>query len=146
MTPRPDPIVLDSSVLVAYERVRTDVVGAMRATQSRVAGWLLQDILLLLPAQSIAAASSWCGGKLPELDFLLRGDPDLVMVVPLAWDAAVDVGAASAPPPTGEDLEIAHVLWCATGHARDANPKAPWRVATYAPHLYDRKGVPVIEL
>lgn len=146
MTVRPDPIVLDSSVLVAYERVRSADGGVLRATQSRVAGWLLQDILLLLPAQSVAVTSSWCGGKLPELDFLLRGDPDQVLVVPLAWDAAVDVGAASAPPPAGQDLEIAHVVWCATGHTGDHAPAVPWRVATYAPHLYSGKGVPLIEL
>lgn len=145
MSGRPDPIVLDSSVLVAYERVRGDVVGAMRGTQSRVAGWLMQEILLLVPAQSVVVASSWCGGKLPELDFLLRGDPDLVMVVPLAWDAAVEVGAASPPPPEGEDAELAHVLWCATGHLGGASA-ARWRVATYAPHLYEGKGVPVIAL
>lgn len=118
----------------------------MRATQARVASWLLQDILLLLPAQSVAVASSWCGGKVPELEFLLHGDPDQVMVVPLAWDAAVDIGTASAPPPAGEDLEIAHVLWCATGHTGERSAAAPWRVATYAPHLYAGKGVPVIEL
>lgn len=146
MTAQPDPIVLDSSFLVAYERVRTDAGGAMRATQSRVAGWLLEGILLLLPAQSVAVASSWCGGKLLELEFLLHGDPDLVLVVPLAWDAAVDVGAASVPPPAGEDLELAHVVWCATGHTGDRTPAAPWRVATYAPHLYAGKGVPVVEL
>lgn len=146
MTVRPDPIVLDSSVLVAYERVRADAGGAMRAAQSRVAGWLLQDILLLLPAQSVALASSWCGGKLPELEFLLQGDPEQVLVVPLAWDAAVDVGAASAPPPAGADLEVAHVVWCATGHTGDRAPAAPWRVATYAPHLYAGTSVPIIEL
>lgn len=146
MTSRPDPIVLDSSVLVAYERVRTGDGGPLRATQSRVGEWLLQDILLLQPAQSVAMASSWCGGKLPELEFLLRGDPDQVLVVPLSWDAAVDVGAASAPPAAGQDLEIAHVVWCATGHVGDLVPAVPWRVATYAPHLYAGKSIPVIEL
>lgn len=49
--------------------------GALRATQSRAGEWLLQGTLLL-PAQSVALASSWCGGKLPELEFLLRGDPE----------------------------------------------------------------------
>lgn len=38
------------------------------------------------------------------------------------------------------------MVWCATGHTGDRAPAAPWRVATYAPHLYAGKGVPVIEL
>ena len=146
MSPAPDPLVLDSSVLTGYERVRTSESGVLRATQSRVLGWLQQDILLLLPAQSIAIASSWCGGKLPELEFLLHGDPDQVMVVPLAWDAALDVGANSSPPPAGQDLEVAHVVWCATGHTGGHPAATPWRVATYAPHLYAGTGVPLIEL
>ena len=84
----------------------------------------VQDILPLLPAQSVALASSWYGGKLPELEFLLRGDPDQVLVVPLARDAAVEAGGASAPPPAGQDLEIAHVAFCATGHTGDhARPR-----------------------
>jgi len=90
-----DPIVLDSSVLVAYERMKTPGAGVVHEAQSRILQWLLLEIPLLVPALSLAVASHECGGKLPELDYLFSGDPELVLVVPLARESAVDVGAAS---------------------------------------------------
>jgi hypothetical protein len=98
---------------------------------------------LLVPAVSLAVASHECGGELPELDYLIQGDTDLVLVVPLAGESAVDVGAASAGL-RGEDLEIAHVVWCTTGH--DNDPASQWPVATYWSDWYAGSGVPVIGL
>lgn len=63
-----DPIVLDSSVLVAYERMKTPGAGVLHEAQSRIAQWLL--LPLLVPALSLVIASHECGGELPELDFL----------------------------------------------------------------------------
>ena len=71
----PDPIVLDSSVLVAYERMKTPGAGLMHEAQSRLAEWLLRRVPLLVPALSLVVASHECSGGLPELDFLMRGDP-----------------------------------------------------------------------
>jgi hypothetical protein len=68
-----------------------------------------------------------------------------VLVVPLARESAVDVGAASGAL-RGEDLEVAHVVWCATGHDDDAGPASRWPVATYWPDWYTGSGVPVIGL
>jgi hypothetical protein len=138
-----DPIVLDSSVLVAYERMKTPGAYVMHETQSRIAEWLVQQVPLLVPALSLAVASHECGGELPELDYLIHGDTDLVLVVPLAGESAVDVGAASTAL-RGEDLEVAHVVWCATGH--DDDPAARWPVATYWPDWYTDSGVPIIAL
>jgi hypothetical protein len=138
-----DPIVLDSSVLVAYERMKTPGAYAMHETQSRIAEWLVQQVPLLVPALSLTVASHECGGELPELDYLIRGNTELVLVVPLAGESAVDVGAASTAL-RGEDLEVAHVVWCATGH--DDDPASRWPVATYWPDWYTDSGVPVIGL
>jgi hypothetical protein len=139
-----DPIVLDSSVLVAYERMKTPDAAAMHEAQSRIGQWLLQRVTLLIPALSLTVASRECAGELPELDFLLQGDPGLVLVVPLARESAVDVGAASATL-EGEDLEVAHAVWCATGQETE-DLSSTWPVATYWPDWYAKAGVPVIAL
>lgn len=140
-----DPIVLDSSVLVAYERMKTPGAHLMHEAQSRIAEWLVHRVPLLVPALSLAVASHECGGDLPELDYLIQGDPELVLVVPLGRESAVDVGA-SVPDLRGEDLEVAQVVWCATGHEDDGDPAARWSVASYWPDWYADSGVPVIGL
>lgn len=140
-----DPIVLDSSVLVAYERMKTPDTGSMHEAQSRIGEWLLERVTLLVPAVSLAVASHECSGRLPEIDFLMRGDPDLVLLVPLAYESAVDVGAASTTA-HGEDFEVAHVVWCATGHEDDGDSSSRWPVATYWPDWYTKASVPVIAL
>jgi hypothetical protein len=145
VTNPPDPIVLDSSVLVAYERMKTPGAYSMHETQSRISEWLVAQVPLLVPALSLLVASHECGGELPELDFLIQGDPNLVLVVPLARESAVDVGV-SAPGLRGEALEIAHVVWCATGHDDGGDPASRWPVATYWPDWYATKNVPVIAL
>jgi hypothetical protein len=145
VTEQADPIVLDSSVLVAYERMKTPGAFGMHETQSRIAEWLVQHVPLLVPALSLTIASHECGGELPELDYLISGDPDLVLVVPLARESSVDVGAASMAL-RAEDLEVAHVVWCATGHDDDGDPASRWPVATYWPDWYTSSGIPIIGL
>ena len=140
-----DPIVLDSSVLVAYERMKTPDAQLMHEAQSRIGQWLLREVTLLIPALSLAVASHECGGDLPELDYLMSGDGEQVLLVPLTRESAVDVGAASTSP-RGDDFEVAHVVWCATGHEEDGEPASRWPVATYWPDLYVKSGVPVIAL
>lgn len=139
-----DPIVLDSSVLVAYERMRAPA-GALREGQSWVSSWLVQGVPLLVPALSLAIASHECGGKIPELDFLFRGDADQILTVPLAHASAVDIGAAAVST-AGEVLEVEQVVWCATGHDTTLDPTERWQVATYWPAWYAGKDVPVIPL
>jgi hypothetical protein len=58
---------------------------------------------------------------------------------------AVDVGAASTSP-HAEDLEVAHVIWCATGHDDTDDPSSTWPVATYWPDWYAKASVPVIAM
>lgn len=140
----PDPIVLDSSVLVAYEWMKTPGAGVMNEAQSRIAEWLLRGVPLLVPALSLVVASNECSGDLSELDLLMRGDSDLVLTVPLARESAIDVGATSAAL-EAEHLEIAHVVWCASGHDEDDH-SASWPVATYWPDWYAGARVPVIPL
>ena len=141
------PIVLDSSVLVGYERVRT-AGAAMHETQAWVSGWLLNGIQLIVPAVSLAVASAECHGDLPELEYLIHGEPDSVLVVPLIGSSAVTVGAAVAESGGKEisELEIAHVVWCARGNDEDEGPDFRWPVATYWPSLYEKSGVPLIAL
>lgn len=139
-----DPIVLDSSVLVAYERMLAPD-GAMREGQSWVSGWLVEGVPLLVPALSLAMASHECAGTLPELEFLLRGDADQVLVVPLAHASAVEIGAV-ATSTAGEALEVAQVVWCATGHDAGVGTSERWQVATYWPDWYAGKNVPTISL
>lgn len=140
----PDPIVLDSSVLVAYERMKTPGTGVMHEAQSRIAEWLLRGVPLLVPALSLVIASNECSGDLPELDFLMRGDANLVLTVPLARESAIDVGVTSAAL-EAEDLEIAHVVWCATGHD-EGDHSASWPVATYWPDWYAEASVPIVAM
>ena len=140
----PDPIVLDSSVLVAYERMKTPGTGVMHEAQSRIAEWLLRGVPLLVPALSLVIASHECSGDLPELDFLMGGDSDLVLAVPLARESAIEVGATSTAL-EAEDLEIAHVVWCATGHD-EGDHSASWPVATSWPAWYAGASVPIVAL
>ena len=65
--------------------------------------------------------------------------------MPLAHESAVDVGVAS-PGLRGEDMEVAHVVWCATGHDDDGDPGSRWPVATYWPEWYAGRGIRVIPL
>lgn len=115
-----------------------------RRSRGSASGWS-KGVPLLVPALSLAVASRECGGELPELDYLLAGDADLVRVGPLARESAVDVGVAASST-RGEDLEAAHVTWCATGHDDDGAADARWAVATYWPDWYDGTGVPIIAL
>lgn len=142
------PVVLDSSVLVGYERVKSPGSAAMHETQAWVGGWLLEGTHLVIPAVSLAVASTECGGDLPEVDYLMRGDPEPVLVVPLIRASAVDVGAAVAAAGGKDlvDLEVAHVVWCATGHDEDEDPAERWPVATYWPSWYAAVDVPIIAL
>ena len=144
--PRPAfPIVLDSSVLIAYERLQAPS-GALREGQSWVSRWLVEGVTLVVPALSLAIASHACGGKIPELEFLLGGgDAEQILVVPLAETSAVHVGTAAAST-SGDDLEVAQVVWCATGDDSGGDAAERWQVATYLPQAYAGKGVPLISL
>jgi hypothetical protein len=144
------PILLDSSVLVAFERMRTGGAGALRLPQARVTEWLGLGVQLLVPATSLFVARYECGGKTPELDWLLNGDPDLVLVVPLGRDAAEDTGAVLAEQrdgpavPRGDVVEVEHLVWCSRGE--DLPPAERWPIASYLPGAYEGRGVPVIPL
>jgi hypothetical protein len=78
----------------------------------------------------------------------MQGDAELVLVVPLIRRSAVEVGAAVTAADGKElvDLEIAHVLWCATGHDDSEDPAERWAVATYWPSWYAHADVDVIAL
>jgi hypothetical protein len=111
-------------------------------------------VQVLVPALSLTVVSAALGGKLPEIDFLLRHDPQLlapgqpepVLVVPLARDSAIQVGAAAHATP--DDLlaaEVRHVVWCATGRNLDGTVTR-WPVATYSPDRYAGLQLPLIVL
>lgn len=135
------PLILDSSVLVAYERVRAPR-GDLQEAQSLVAEWMAAEVTLVVPVLSLLVAAHECQGELPEVDYLLASGPPTVVVVPLTRESAPAVGAAAAK--THPDaLEIAQVVWCATG----SDPAAPaLAVATYWPDWYTGTGVPIIAL
>jgi hypothetical protein len=60
----------------------------------------------------------------------------------------VEVGAAVAASGGKElsELEVAHVVWCATGHDEDEDPAERWAFATYWPSWYAHADVLVIAL
>ncbi len=131
----PGPLILDSSVLVAYERVRAPR-GDLREAQSLVAEWISAEVPLVVPTLSLLVAAHECQGELPEVDYLLASGPPAVVVVPLTRQSAPAVGAAAAK--THPDaLEIAQVVWCATGN----DPTGPaLAVVTYSPDWYTGAG------
>ena len=97
---------------------------------------------------SLTVASAECGSDLSEVDYQLRGDPDLVLVVALIRASAVDVGAAVAAAGGKElvDLEVAHVVRRSTGHDNEEDPAEQWPVATYWPDWCGAADVSIIAL
>jgi hypothetical protein len=149
---QPDPVVLDSSFLLGYDRIRAAEDADLPRAQSAVAEWLVDRVPLIIPALSLLTATRDGGGTLPEVDFLLEGDPHLVVPVPLTRAAIADLAETLAKQWPGgistvelEAWEVEHVLWCATGRDLDGTLTC-WPVATYQPHRYTGRGVPLIAL
>lgn len=128
-----DPVLLlDSTVLVAYERDLT------RRAQAFVLEALADGRLMVTAALSLAVACAELGGEARELAWLVYDRDGPLSVLPLAL-GAMEVGAgASGGGKTAGELEVAQVIH----EARAASAV----VLTYDPDRYTGHRIDVIDL
>lgn len=128
-----DPVLLlDSTVLVAYERELT------RRAQALVLEALADGRLLATAALSLAVACAELGGETRELAWLVYDRDSPLIVLPLAL-GAMEIGAAAAGDgKTAGELEVAQVIH----EARAASGV----VLSYDPDRYAGHRAEVIDL
>ncbi|MGH3845613.1 MAG: hypothetical protein ACRDS0_29925 [Pseudonocardiaceae bacterium] len=128
-----DPVLLlDSTVLVAYERDLT------RRAQAVVMEALADGRLLATAALSLAVACAELSGETRELAWLVYDRDSPLSVLPLAL-SAMEVGAAAANDgKTAGELEVAQVVH----EARTTSGV----VLTYDPDRYTSHRVDVVDL
>lgn len=125
-------LLLDSTVLVAYERELT------RRAQAVVLEAMTDGRLLAAPALSLALAAAQLAGETRELAWLVYDPAGPVSVLPLALNALEVGGAAAAVDKVG-DLEVAQVVY----EARATSAV----VLTYEPARYTgATGVDVVDM
>lgn len=128
-----DPVLLlDSTVLVAYERDLT------RRAQALVLEALTDGRLMATAALSLAVACAELGGETRELAWLIYDRNGPLSVLPLAL-GAMEIGAAAVGGgKTASDLEITQVIY----EARAASAV----VLTYDPNRYNGHRIDVVDL
>lgn len=125
-------LLLDSTVLVAYERELT------RRAQALVLEAVVDGRLLATAALSLAVACAELAGDTKELSWLVYDRDGPLTVLPLAL-SAMEVGAAAAGNgATAADLEVAQVVHEA--HAASAV------VLSYDPGRYAGRRADVIDM
>lgn len=98
------PLLLDSTVLIAYERDLT------RRAQAVVMEAMVDGRLLACAALSLAVAAAELGGETRELTWLVYDREGPLSVLPLALNA-MEVGAlAAGASKTHDELEVAQVM------------------------------------
>ena len=129
----PRPLLLDSTVLLAYERDLT------RRAQAFVVEAMTDGRILVVPSLSLAAAAAELAGRHRELSWLVDDPEGPVQILPLSMNA-LDVGtlAAETGPLDAPNLELAQVVY----EARDIRAV----VLTYEPKLYDGQTLDVINM
>jgi hypothetical protein len=129
----PRPLLLDSTVLLSYERDLT------RRAQAFVVQAMTDGRVLVVPALSLAVAAAELAGRNRELSWLVDDPEGPLQILPLSMNA-LDVGtlAAELGPLDVPNLELAHVV-C---EARDIRAV----VLTYEPKLYDGQTLDVINM
>jgi hypothetical protein len=127
-----DPVLLlDSTVLVAYERDLT------RRAQALVLEALADGRLMVTAALSLAVACTELGGETRELAWLIYDRDGPLSVLPLAL-GAMEVGTAVSGAKTAGELEVAQVIH----EARAASAV----VFTYDPDRYTGHRIDVVDL
>lgn len=128
-----DPVLLlDSTVLVAYERELT------RRAQAVVMEALVDGRLLATTAMSLAVACAELGGETRELSWLVYDRESPLSVLPLSSNA-MEVGAlAASSSKTMHELEAAHVVH----EAQTASAV----VLSYDPNRYTGHHVDLIDI
>jgi hypothetical protein len=127
-----DPVLLlDSTVLVAYERDLT------RRAQALVLEALTDGRLMVTAALSLAVACTELGGETRELAWLIYDRDGPLSVLPLAL-GAMEIGTAASGAKTTGELEAAQVVH----EARAASAV----VLTYDPERYTGHRIDVVDL
>ncbi|PZS14833.1 MAG: hypothetical protein DLM60_18490 [Pseudonocardiales bacterium] len=127
-----DPVLLlDSTVLVAYERDLT------RRAQAVVLEALTDGRLMVTAALSLAVACTELGGETRELAWLIYDRDGPLSVLPLAL-GAMEVGTAASGGKTAGELEVAQVVY----EARAASAI----VLSYDPDRYTGHRIDVVDL
>jgi predicted nucleic acid-binding protein len=131
---RPRPLLLDASVLVAYERERT------RRTQAFVVQAITDGRTLVTSALSLALAAAELAGQHRELRWLVDDSKEPLQVLSLSSMNALDVGTLAAQASTVDavSLELAQVV-----HEAVAIRAI---VLTYEPKLYQGQPVDVMDM
>jgi hypothetical protein len=128
------PLLLDASVLVAYERELT------RRTQAFVVHAITEGRILVASALSLAVAAAELADQHRELSWLVEDPEGPLQVLSLSSMNALDIGALAAQ--TGvvhmAALEFAQVLHEAAGIGAI--------VLTYEPKLYQGQSVEVMDM
>lgn len=130
----PRPLLLDSTVLIAYELELT------RRAQALVVEAITDGRILVASALSLAVAAAELGGRHPELSWLVDDAEGPLQVLSLSSMNALDVGAHTAQAGTldAATLEVAQVAHeAASIHAI---------VLTYEPKLYASQAVDVMDM
>jgi hypothetical protein len=128
-----DPVLLlDSTVLVAYERDLT------RRAQALVLEALADGRLMATAALSLAVACAELGGETRELAWLVYDRDGPLSVLPLALGAMEIGAAASGGGKTADGLEITQII-----HEARATSAV---VLTYDPDRYTGHRIDVVDL
>lgn len=128
------PLLLDASVLVAYERELT------RRAQAFVVQAITDGRILVTSALSLALAAAELAGQPRELRWLVDDSKEPLQVLSLSSMNALDVGASAAQSSAGDaaSLELAQVV-----HEAVATRAI---VLTYEPKLYWGQPVDVMDM
>jgi hypothetical protein len=128
------PLLLDASVLVAYERELT------RRAQAFVVAAITDGRILVASALSLAIAAAELADQHRELSWLVEDSEGPLQVLSLSSMNALDVGtlAARAGALDTATLELAQVVHEATGIRAI--------VLTYEPKLYQGQSVDVMDM
>ena len=129
----PRPLLVDSTLLLAYERDLT------RRAQAFVVGAITDGRIVAVPALSLTLAAAELAGQNRELNWLVEDPEGPLHILPLSMNA-LDVGtlAAQTGPLDAPHLELAHMVH----EARDIHAV----VVTYEPKLYHGQTLDVIDM
>lgn len=128
----PPPLVLDSSVLIAYE------IDTTRHGQGVVAEALAEGRVITAPAISLLVAFGRLGSKTPELSWLAYDPEGALNVLALNLANVSEVGIAADSVDKVRDVETAQVVFEVTA--------VGGLVLTYEPGEYAGKGVHVVDM
>lgn len=121
----PRALLLDSTVLVAFERELS-----RRLTQAVVVQAITTGRLMIVPALSLLVAGTELNGRHPDLSWMLDDPAGPVQVLPLSATNALEIGAqvSRAGSPDLGSIEVAQIVVEAAS--------SPLAVMTYEPKRF----------